>query len=125
MKRSSKILFALLLITVLLLYIGSVGAYMRKQTEVVENVFIPAEFLNDDCVVAHLYDVRNNFLRFSVQHGMDIADAIKYYSSNNCFMDRNVIKVHYIVLTKRNVVLKSLDIFKWFGFYIYWGSISI
>lgn len=78
-----------------------------KFSDVKCNVYIPAEFLNDDCVVAHLYDDKNNFLRFSFQHGMDIADAIKYYSSNNHFVDDNVIEVRYIVLTKRNVVLKT------------------
>ena len=41
MKR--KIIWvALICVAVLLASIGSVGAYMRKQTEVVENIFVPA-----------------------------------------------------------------------------------
>lgn len=47
MKRKT-ILVALFLVTVLLMSIGSVGAYMRKQTEIVENVIVPAEV---SCVV--------------------------------------------------------------------------
>ena len=47
MKRK-MILVALFLLTVIMMCIGSVGAYMRKQTEVVENVFVPAKV---SCVV--------------------------------------------------------------------------
>lgn len=68
MKRSSKILFALLLMTVLLLCIGSVGAYMRKQTEVVENVFIPAEV---SCVVDETFNGTNK-TKIAIQNTSNI-----------------------------------------------------
>ncbi len=68
MKSSSKILFALLLMTVLLLSIGSVGAYMRKQTEVVENVFIPAEV---SCVVDETFNGINK-TKIAIQNTSNI-----------------------------------------------------
>lgn len=41
--KNLKILSVLLLATALVVLTSSVGAYMRKQTPTVENVFVPAE----------------------------------------------------------------------------------
>ena len=51
--KSSKIWVVLLLVAALLMSIGSVGAYMRKQTEMVQNVFVPAEV---SCVVNETFE---------------------------------------------------------------------